>query len=235
LRFRTVAKTRGSDIEAKATAVKTDRKIIVFIATSADGYIARPDGNVDWLNRPQPADDYGMGAFYKSIDTVIWGRKTYEPLLQKFLARKTKATTRPKKPKAQTSRFRIKNYIFSHHPPETFPPGVEFVKEPIKEFAKRLRSEAGKDIWMMGGAGIIGSFLDEGEIDEFIIHVIPIFIGDGIPLVQPRHRSIPLELLSVKSWPDGVVRLHYAVSPQLAQQPVRMKAPRSKNNKKPQH
>jgi len=74
---------------------------------------------------------------------------------------------------------------------------------------------------MMGGAGIIGSFLDEGEIDEFIIHVIPIFIGEGIPLVQPRHRTIPLEFLSMKSWPDGVVRLHYGVSPQLEQQPTR--------------
>jgi dihydrofolate reductase len=52
------------------------RKIIVYIATSADGYIARPDGNVDWLNRPRPPGDYGMGAFFKSIDTILWGRKT---------------------------------------------------------------------------------------------------------------------------------------------------------------
>jgi dihydrofolate reductase len=215
-------------------AVKS-RKIIVYIATSADGYIARPDGNVDWLNRPQPADNYGMDAFYRSIDAVIWGRKTYEPLLQKFAARKSKATARPKKPKAQTSRSRIKNYIFSHNPPQTFPANVEFVRESIKEFAKRLRSEAGKDIWMMGGAGIIASFLDEGEIDEFIIHVIPIFIGEGIPLVQPRHRSTPLKLLSTKSWPDGVVRLHYAVSPQLEPHPARIKTPRTKKNKKPQH
>ncbi len=213
--------------------MKKGRKIIVYIATSADGYIARPDGNVDWLNRPQPADDYGMGAFYQSIDTIIFGRKTYEPLLQKFAASKAKATGRSKKPKTSTSR--IKNYIFSRQPPEIVPPDVEFVREPIKEFTKRLRSEAGKDIWMMGGAGIIGSFLDEGEIDEFMVHVIPIFIGAGIPLVQPRHRSVPLELLSMKSWPDGVVRLHYGVSRQLEQQPVRRKAPRTKNDKKPQH
>ncbi len=87
----------------------------------------------------------------------------------------------------------------------------------------------------MGGAGIIASFLDDGEIDEFMIHVMPIFIGEGIPLVQPRHRAIPLELLSTKSWPDGVVRLHYRVSPQSAQGPSHKKAPRAKNNKKPQH
>jgi dihydrofolate reductase len=215
--------------------VNKGRKIIVYIATSADGYIARRDGNVDWLNRPQPPDHYGMDAFYKSIDAVIWGRKTYEPVLQQFAARKPKPTARAKKRSAQTSRSRIKNYIFSHHPPETFPSSAEFVREPIKEFAKRLRSEAGKHIWMMGGAGIIASFLDEGEIDEFIIHVMPIFIGEGIPLVQPRHRAVPLELLSMKSWSDGVVRLHYRVSPQLEQRPARKKAPRAKNNKKPQH
>jgi dihydrofolate reductase len=52
------------------------RKIIVYIATSADGFIARADGSVDWLNRPSPKGNYGMGAFYKSIDTILWGRKT---------------------------------------------------------------------------------------------------------------------------------------------------------------
>lgn len=114
-----------------------------------------------------------------------------------------------------------------------FPPDVEFVKQPIREFTKRLRSEAGKDIWMMGGAGIIGSFLDEGEIDEFIIHVIPIFIGDGIPLVQPRHRSIPLELVSMKSWPDGVVRLHYAVQRLPASKTTSKKGGGRRINRKP--
>ena len=64
---------------------------------------------------------------------------------------------------------------------------------------------------MMGGGGIIASFLDEHEIDEFIIHVIPIFIGEGIPLIAARHRAVPLKLLASRSYPDGVVRLHYAI------------------------
>lgn len=211
------------------------RKIIVYIATSADGYIARPDGNVDWLNRPQPADHYGMGGFYKSIDAVIWGRKTYEPLLQQFAARKTKNATRTKKPKAKSSNPKIRNYVFSRRPPDSFPSNAEFVKEPIKEFTQRLRAQAGKNIWMMGGAGIIGSFLDEGEIDEFMIHIIPVFIGDGIPLVQPRHRSVPLDLLSMKSWPDGVVRLHYAVQTLPEPKTASRKGGGVKKNKKPKH
>ena len=69
----------------------------------------------------------------------------------------------------------------------------------------------GKHIWMMGGGEVIASFLDEGEIDEFSIHMMPVMIGEGIPLVAPRHRLIPLQLLAMKKFPDGVVHLHYRV------------------------
>jgi dihydrofolate reductase len=64
---------------------------------------------------------------------------------------------------------------------------------------------------MMGGADIIASFLDEGEIDEFMIHVIPTFIGEGIPLIAPGRRTVLLRLISCTKFPDGVVKLHYAV------------------------
>jgi len=175
------------------------RKIIVYIATSADGYIARSDGSVDWLDRPRTAGDYGMGAFFKTIDTILWGRKTYSLGLEM------------NEGGMGVYGSRIKNYIFSRRPPKKHAPDVEFVKEPISEFSKRLRATPGKDIWMMGGGGIIASFLDAGEIDEFIIHVIPTFIGEGIPLIAPKNRDVPLKLLSVRDYPDGVVRLHYAV------------------------
>jgi dihydrofolate reductase len=177
------------------------RKIIVYIATSADGYIARKDGSVDWLDRPRPKGNYGMGDFFKSIDTILFGRKTYDFVVQ-F----------QKEGKAVPSMYgNIRHYAFSHRPPKKVLPGFEFVKEPIKKFAKRLRAQNGKNIWMMGGGGIIASFLDAGEIDEFIIHVIPKFIGEGIPLIAPRHRTVPLKLLSTKKFSDGVVRLHYQV------------------------
>ena len=191
------------------------RRIIVYISTSADGYIARPDGDVAWLDRPRPKGNYGMGEFYKSIDTILWGRKTYD----QGIAMGMKASLFPPG---------IKNYVFSRTatlgcPPSPTggtpvhrgapPAGVhfEFVNEPVKEFAQRLRAQKGKDIWMMGGAGIVASFLDAGEIDEFQIHVIPKFIGEGIPLVSPRSREIPLELLESKAFPDGVVLFRYGV------------------------
>jgi riboflavin biosynthesis pyrimidine reductase len=64
---------------------------------------------------------------------------------------------------------------------------------------------------MMGGAGIIASFRDKGEIDEVMIHVIPIFIGEGIPLMAPSRRTVPLKLMSSTKFTDGLVKLHYAV------------------------
>jgi dihydrofolate reductase len=178
------------------------RKIIVYIATSADGFIARSDGSVDWLDRPSPKGNYGMGAFYKSIDTILWGRKTCDMAID----------FQKKGVAGSAFDTKVKNYVFTRSIPQSpAPAGVEFVSEPIKTFAKRLRKKKGKDIWMMGGAGIIASFLDEGEIDEFMIHVIPVFIGEGIPLIAAGRRSVPLKLISCTKFTDGVVKLHYAV------------------------
>jgi dihydrofolate reductase len=182
--------------------MKAPRKIIVYIATSADGYIARPDGDVEWLNRRPRTVDYAMSAFYSSIDTILWGRKTYDWLL---------AFCRKNRTKGEMFDTKLANYVFSRNPRKRALPGVEFVSEPVKAFAQRLRAKPGKHIWMMGGGGIIASFLDAGEIDEFDIHIIPTLIGEGIPLVAPRHRDVPLHLRSAKKYPDGVVRVRYRV------------------------
>src|SRR5216684_1246600 len=149
------------------------RKIIVNIATSADGYVARPDGNLDWLTeRPAPKGFYGLPEFERSTDAKILGRKTFDRSLQ-MGARFSAAAV---------------HYVFSRRPPPaSVPAGVHFVTESI------------------------GSFLDEGAIDEFIITVVPTFIGEGIPLLAPRHRAVTLRLLGVQQFPDGVVQLHYEV------------------------
>lgn len=176
------------------------RKIIVNIATSADGYVARPDGNLDWLTkRPAPKGFYGLPEFSRSVDGKILGRKTFDVSI---------------KLGAHFSADDV-HYVFSRRrPPSTVPAGVQFMSEPIRTFAGRLRKETGKNIWLMGGGDIIGSFLDEGAIDEFIITVVPTFIGEGIPLIAPKHRDVPLHLRSSKHFPDGVVQLHYEVCKQ---------------------
>ncbi|HKE59831.1 MAG TPA: dihydrofolate reductase family protein [Pyrinomonadaceae bacterium] len=173
------------------------RNVIVHIATSADGYIARTDGDLEWLtSRPAPEGFYGLNTFMKSVDTKLLGRKTYEASLR------------------LGARFDSKNryIVFSRQePPTDAPLGVEFVNGAIGPFVNRLREQPGKDIWLMGGGELIASFLDEQAIDEFIISVAPVFIGDGIPLIARRHRHVPLELHSSERFEDGLVQLHYRV------------------------
>ena len=177
--------------------VVPQRKIIVNVATSADGYVARPDGDLDWLTeRPAPKGFYGLPEFERFTDAKILGRKTFDWSMQMGARYSADAV----------------HYVFSRRPaPASVPAGVQFVSEPIAAFAERLRKQAGKNVWMMGGGEIIASFLDAGAIDEFILTVVPIFIGEGIPLLAPRHREVPLRLLGVQQFPDGVVQLHYEV------------------------
>ena len=173
------------------------RKVIVHIGTSADGYIARPDGDLEWLtSRPAPAGFYGMNAFMKSIDTKLIGRKTYEVSLR--MGAKFDSGSR--------------TIVFSRHaPPADAPSGVEFVNGAIRPFVNRLREHPGKNIWLMGGGDLIASFLDEQAIDEFVITVAPVFIGDGIPLIARRHRHVTLDLHSSEQFENGVVQIHYRV------------------------
>ena len=146
--------------------------------------------------RPPPKGFYGLPEFERSTDAKILGRKTFDRSLQ------------------LGARFNAGalHYVFSRRPPPvSVPAGVHFVTESIRAFVERLRTQAGKNVWMMGGGEIIGSFLDEDAIDEFIITIVPTFIGEGIPLLAPRHREVALRLLAVQQFPDGVVQLHYEV------------------------
>jgi len=137
-----------------------------------------------------------MNTFMKSIDTLLLGRKTYEVSL------------------SLGGKFDSKNrtIVFSRHPaPPDAPTGVEFVSGAIGSVVSSLRDQAGKDIWLMGGGELIASFLDEQAIDEFVISVVPVFIGDGIPLIARRHRHTRMDLQSVERFDDGLVQLHYRV------------------------
>ena len=171
------------------------RKVVVHIGTSADGYIARPDGNLEWLtSRPKPKGFYGLSDFMKSIDAKLLGRKTYEMSLR--MGAKFDSTRR--------------TIVFSRHAtPVDAPSGVEFVNAAIGPFVSQLREQPGKDIWLMGGGELIASFLDEQAVDEFVITMAPVFIGDGIPLLARRHRHVPLDLRSVERFDDGVIQLRY--------------------------
>jgi len=171
------------------------RKLIAYLAASADGYIARPNHDVGWLPSPGPGNDYGMRAFYRTIDTVVMGRKTHE------IGVRLGQPSYPSK----------KNYVFSRTRRRSPLPQVEYVSGNVADFARRLRAARGKDVWLVGGAELFAAFLDAGQLDELVVHVVPTLIGKGIPLLPPRHRLLPLALRSCRRYPDGVVRLWYAV------------------------
>src|SRR5438105_15425658 len=116
--------------------MKRRRKVIVEIATSADGYIARSDGDVAWLDRPQPKDHYGMGVFMKTIDTILWGRKTY---------------IRGGEMGMKDGGFgpKMKNYLVSRKPQGSLLQVFELVREPMKPCMQQVRAQAGKNDAMM--------------------------------------------------------------------------------------
>ena len=171
------------------------RKIIAYLATSADGFIARPDGDVAWLDRPRPPDEYGMPAFLKSVDTVVMGRATWEAG-QKLGG----AIVEGKR-----------NIVLSRTLPAFAAPGAVVENVEPAELAQRLRSQKGHNVWLMGGADVFGGFLSAGAIDEIVIHIVPVLIGTGIPLLDATPRQVELKLRSTRKFADGVVRIHYAV------------------------
>src|SRR5205807_9047938 len=117
--------------------VMTARRIIVYITTSADGYIVRSDGDDEWLNRLPRTVDYGMRAFYPTIDTILWGRKTYDWVLDYYKERGRKGGMFDTK---------LANYVFSRKPPKRETQGVAFVSEPVKAFAHGVRRPPGNPI-----------------------------------------------------------------------------------------
>jgi dihydrofolate reductase len=166
------------------------RSIRLFIACSLDGYIAREDGGVDWLFHDQ---DYGMSEFYKSIDTVLIGRKTHD-----FMIRSGFPYYKGKK-----------NCVFSRSKKPEKTEHVQFVSEDVRDFVEALQKRPGKGIWLVGGARLIESFLKEGLIDEMILSIHPVVLGKGIPLFGGDFKPIDLELSKCVPYDSGLVQLWY--------------------------
>jgi len=167
-------------------------KIIVYIAVSLDWQIARPDGAVDWLDKYNNVD-YGYNDFIEGVDSVMLGYSTYVKSLEfgpdVFKGRKHYVFTK---------KLGLKNY-------DT----IEFVSGNLKEVVARVKSEATKDIWLMGGGELIKSFLAVDLVEELIIFVMPELIGSGIPLFVSSGTELFFELKETESYKNGVVKLHY--------------------------
>lgn len=172
------------------------KKLFLYIAMSLDGFIARKDGNLDWLNQVQTAgEDYGYNAFIEQIDTIIMGRKTYEKVL-------TMVDVFPHEDK--------QCYIWTKELRN--PKGnVVFYNGSLPELVKTLKAKEGKHIFCDGGAEVIHELLNSKLIDEMIISVIPILLGDGIRLFKGELQENILQLNECKSFSSGLVQLHYKI------------------------
>ena len=169
------------------------RKVVLGLGISLDGYIARPDGAVDFLFMPK---DYSMGPFFATIDTAIMGRKTYDVAL--------------KMGGGAFSDTKMKNYVFSHSQPPGERDGVTFVNESPKSFVEKLRKRPGKNIWHMGGGELARDFLKEDLVDELYIGIVPVLIGEGLPLFPSSFPQREFSLLENKTFSKGMIALKYA-------------------------
>lgn len=172
-------------------------KTVLYIATSLDGFIARPDGNIDWLTSiPSPqTGDYGYSEFLQSIGTIIMGRKTYNEIIGfgvdwPYIGIDSYVVTRDKEFEIQSS--------------ETY-----LLTENIIDFVAKIKNNGNKDIWLVGGGQLITKFINEGLLDKMIITIIPKIIGEGIPLFAEKPIESNWKLIETKSFDTGIVTLTY--------------------------
>jgi dihydrofolate reductase len=172
------------------------RTLSLFIATSLDGYIAKPNDDLSFLKSVEKeGEDYGYAEFIATIDTIILGRKTYDWVLREIGAghydngqRKVYVITRTERPASGNTTFYTGN---------------------LAELVRQLKSEEGKNIYCDGGAEIIHELLKNELVDEFIISIIPVLVGDGTRLFKDGRPEQELELVNTKTFDTGLTQLHY--------------------------
>ncbi|MGI8735287.1 MAG: dihydrofolate reductase family protein [Pyrinomonadaceae bacterium] len=168
------------------------RRVRYSVAVSLDGYIAGPKGEADWIIMDPDID---FGAMFEQFDTFLLGRRTFEPM-----ARVRKSETPG-----------VKTFVFSRTLRQQDYPGVTIVAEGVEETVAALRAEPGKDIWLFGGGSLFRSLLDAGLVDTVEVAIMPVLLGEGIPLLAPPARQKKLQLTGHKVYPTGIVSLEYTV------------------------
>ena len=165
------------------------RKLKLYIATTLDGYIAGPNGEIDWLKAGRDLD-YGYKKFYASIDTTLMGNSTYQLTL-----------TVPKFPYPDKT-----NYVFTRGTPPPDTSHVRFISGDIAGFVRSLKKESGKDIWLVGGGQVNTAMLNEGLIDEMILTIFPLALGEGIPLFAPGATRSFFKTMGCESYETGLIQ-----------------------------
>jgi dihydrofolate reductase len=169
------------------------RKVVLGLGISIDGYIARLDGSVDFLFMPK---DYSMAPFFKTIGAAIMGRKTLEDGL------KMSGGSFPKSPWKDY-------YVMSRSKPPGERDGVVFTNKSPAVLVSQIRKLKGKDIWLMGGGEVARDFLKADLVDELYLGVVPVLLGEGIPLFPASFPQRDFELIENKTYSKGLISLKY--------------------------
>jgi len=171
-----------------------ERRVILYIAMSVDGYIATDSGSLDWLETVErPGQDYGYETLLRQMDTVIMGRKTYEKVLSFGIEFPHKG--------------RI-CYVISGSQKGS-DENVTFYGGKLTELITNIKSKPGKNIFIDGGAEVVNSLMQADLIDDYILSVIPIFLGSGIRLFKDGRPEMSMSLLSVTNYESGLVQMRY--------------------------
>lgn len=173
-----------------------NRKVILFIAASLDGFIAKPDGDISFLSAvEQPGEDYGYSAFLDSVDTVILGRKTYNKILSMV----------------SELAYGNRNVFVLTRKPQPATDKITFYTGSLVDLIANLKNATGRNIFCDGGAETVHRFLQSDLFDEIIISIIPVLLGNGIRLFNEGFPQKKLRLSHAKSFEKGLVQLHYLV------------------------
>ena len=172
------------------------RKVSLFIATSLDGYITKPNDDLSFLKIVEKeGEDYGYAEFTENIDTLIIGRKTYDYVLKELGPshydngkRDVYVITRTEKPNVGRTTFYTGN---------------------LTDLVKQLQSENGKNIYCDGGSEIINELLKNDLVDEFIISIVPVLLGNGTRLFKDGRPEQELQFVSAKTYETGLTQLYY--------------------------
>jgi dihydrofolate reductase len=174
--------------------MENSRKLIVYIACSLDGFIAAPGDDLSFLKQVEkPGEDYGYASFMDTIDTIMMGRRTYDWVVKEIGEYLDK--TRDIFILTNDERAPLNN--------------VQFYNGDPAGLLENLRSKPGKNIFIDGGATAIDYFRQQGLIDEWIISIIPVLLGNGIPLFKSCPQQQQLTFIAVKHFETGLVQLHY--------------------------
>jgi dihydrofolate reductase len=165
-------------------------------ACSLDGFIAAADGSYDWITMSKDAGEI-MSAYWKSIDALVMGRKTWDVVAQQGGGSSSRGIT---------------TYVFSRTLKQIRKKGVQLVNDDAGEFVRRLKEEPGKGICVFGGGDFARALFAAGVIDEVGLNVQPILLGSGIPMFLDAGRRVALELTQNRTLQGGSIYMHYRVT-----------------------